>query len=315
MKKLLIIAALLASILAPTSAQAAQTTFAGGPLTNLDSPASIHIALSNFPTAGGLYVMECVQGESGARPTLCNASVQLWVSTSAGASFAPTADIVLKPTVSFTSGSTVVDCRISKCGAFLRYDHTLPGNLSEDQFIPLTFKAGSGTSTKPVDEISATINGVALSSRVPTKIAYRQVAILAASAKTGSSLTYASLAPACAIKSKSMSVIALKGSGYCDIAVTSPGNLEFAGVTAHFPLELTPGVQTISSISMSSSARSVLPKKTNFGELITYVSSGSCTVSKNIIKASKGTCTLDVTAPGLAGLYQPLTTRVVTVVR
>lgn len=313
MKKLVIIAALVASILVPTSAQAAQTTFAGGPLTNLDSPASIHIALSNFPTAGGLYVMECVQSQAGLRPTLCNAAVQLWVSRAVGASFIPTADIVLKPTASFTSGSTAVDCRISKCGVFLRYDHTLPGNLSEDQFISLTFKSGSTASTKPVDEIIATINGLALSSRVPTKIAYRQVANLAATAKSGSALTYVSLAPACALKS--MSIIALKGSGYCDIAVTSLGNHEFAGLTAHFPLELTVGVQTISKISMNSSARSILPKKTNFGELITYVSSGSCTLSKNIIKASKGTCTLDLTAPGLAGLYQPLTTRVVTVVK
>jgi len=315
MKKIAMALGLVISLLVPVQAQAAQTTFAGGPLTNLDSPASIHIALSNFPTTGGLYVMECVQGDAGVRPTLCNAAVQLWVSTATGASFAPTADIVLKPTASFTSGSTAVDCRISKCGAFIRYDHTVPGNLSEDQFIPLTFKAGSVSSAKPVDEISATINGVALSSRVPTKIAYRQIAILAASAKTASALTYASLAPACAIKSKSMSITVLKGSGYCDIAVTSPGNLEFAGVTAHFPLELIPGVQTISNISMSASARSVLPKKTNFGELITYVSSGSCTVSKNIIKASKGTCTLDVTAPGITGLYRPFTTRVVTVVK
>jgi hypothetical protein len=314
MKKTAAIVGLVISLLVPAQAQAAQTAFMGGPLTNLEpSGTTIHIALSNFPKLGGLYIQECVESTVGVRPTLCNAAVQLWISTANGASFLPTADILFKPTATFNAGTTPIDCRTSKCGAFLRYDHTVPGNLSEDQFIPLTFKAGSGTSAKPVDEISATINGVALSSRVPTKIAYRQLAVLAASAKTGAGLTYASLAPACALKS--MSITALKGSGYCDIAITSPGNLEFAAVTAHFPLELTLGVQTISSISMSSSKRSVLPKKTNFGELITYVSNGSCTVTKNIIKASKGTCTLDATAPGLAGLYQPLTTRVVTTVK
>lgn len=314
MKKIAAIVGLVISLLVPAQAQAAQTVFMGGPLTNLEpSGATIHIALSNFPKVGGLYIQECVESAVGVRSTLCNAAVQLWISTAIGASFLPTADILFKPTATFSAGSTAIDCRISKCGAFLRYDHTVPGNLTEDQFIPLTFKAGSGTSAKPVDEISATINGVALNSRVPAKIAYRQLAVLAATAKTGAALTYASLAPACALKS--MSITALKGSGYCDIAVTSPGNLEFAGVTAHFPLELTLGAQTISSISMSASARSVLPKKTNFGELVTYTSSGSCTVSKNIIKASKGTCTLDATAPGITGLYQPLTTRVVTVVK
>ena len=309
MKKLVIIAALVASILVPTSAQAAQTTFAGGPLTNLDSPASIHIALSNFPTAGGLYVMECVQGDAGVRPTLCNAAVQLWVSTSTGASFAPTADIVLKPTASFTAGSTAVDCTVSKCGIFLRFDHTLPTDLSQDQFIALTFKASTPVATRPNDVISASINGQALSAQVPMKIAYRQLATLAATAQSGATLTYDSLAPACALKA--MAITALKGSGYCDIAITSPGSMSLAGYTAHFPLELTLGVQTIPTIKVGANKKAMLATKTNFGEPVTYLGTGSCTTTKNVLTAKAGTCTVVAGARGQSGLYSPLNLRVV----
>ena len=309
MKKLVIIAALIASVLVPSSAQAAQTTFAGGPLTNLDSPASIHIALSNFPTAGGLYVMECVQGDAGVRPTLCNAAVQLWVSTSTGASFAPTADIVLKPTASFTAGSTAVDCTVSKCGIFLRFDHTLPTDLSQDQFIALTFKASTPVATRPTDVISASINGQALSAQVPMKIAYRQLATLAATAQSGATLTYDSLAPACALKA--MAITALKGSGFCDIAITSPGSLSLAGYTAHFPLELTLGVQTIPTIKVGANKKAILATKTNFGEPVTYLGTGSCTTTKNVLTAKAGTCTVVAGARGQSGLYSPLNLRVV----
>ena len=309
MKKLVIIAALIASVLVPTSAQAAQTTFAGGPLTNLDSPASIHIALSNFPTAGGLYVMECVQGDAGVRPTLCNAAVQLWVSTSTGASFAPTADIVLKPTASFTAGSTAVDCTVSKCGIFLRFDHTLPTDLSQDQFIALTFKASTPVATRPNDVISASINGQALSAQVPMKIAYRQLATLAATAQSGATLTYDSLAPACALKA--MAITALKGSGYCDIAITSPGSMSLAGYTAHFPLELTLGVQTIPTIKVGANKKAILATKTNFGEPVTYLGTGSCTTTKNVLTSKAGTCTVVAGARGQSGLYSPLNLRVV----
>ena len=314
MKKIVVSIALAASLVFPANAQAAETKFVGGPLTNLEpSGATVHIALNNFPKLGGLYIQECVEGAVGARPTLCNGAVQLWVSTALGASFTPTADIIFKPTATFSAGVTAIDCRVSKCGVFLRYDHTVPGNLTEDQFIALTFKSGSASVAKPVDEISAAINSISLSTRVPMKISYRQIATLSATSKTGAPLTFASLAPACSLKS--MTITALKGGGYCDIAITSPGNIEFAAVTAHFPLELIPGVQTIRTFSISSTKRSVLPKKTSFGEFVTYRASGSCTVAKNIVKAAKGSCTLDISAPGITALYQKLNSQIVTEVK
>lgn len=310
MKKVILVLALIAGILAPTQAQAAQTVFMGGPLTNLDSPASIHIALSNFPTKGGLYVMECVEGVGGARPTLCNAAVQLWVSNDTGATFKPTADIVFKPTSTFTGA----DCTVVKCGIFLRYDHTVMNDLSEDQFIALTFKGGTTpVATLAPDEISATINGVALSSKTPMKLAYRAPATLAATAKSGATLSFESLAPACTLTG--MNITVLKGSGFCDIAIKSPGTATSSPVTAHFPLELTLGTQTIGKVSASSTKKIKLPATTNFGEPITYLGTGSCTTSKQVVTAKKGTCTIVAGARGSTDLYNPLNERFVIKVR
>jgi hypothetical protein len=306
MKKIAIALALVASILVPTNAQAAQATFMGGPLTNLDSPASIHIALGNFPANGGLYIMQCVEGVSGARPSPCNTPVQLWVSTSPGASFLPTADIMLKPTSKFTGA----DCTVVKCGIFIRYDHTVPNDLSQDQFIPLTFKAGTTTTVAlPNDEISATINGEVLSSKTPIKLGYRAPALLNATSNAGATLTYQSLAPACSLTG--MKITALKGTGFCDIAVTSAGNATTSGITSHFPIELTLGVQTIPAFKVVANKKITLPKRTNFGELVTYLGTGSCTTTKNVVTAKKGTCTIVAGARSATDLYEPLNLRLV----
>lgn len=305
MKKIAVVLALFASIMIPTQAQAAQATFAGGPLTNLDSPASIHIALGNFPTNGGLYVMECVQGVAGARPTVCNAAVQLWVSTDASASFKPTADIVFKPTSTFTGA----DCTVAKCGIFLRYDHTVPNDLTQDQFIPLTFKAAVGTTTTLApDEVSATLNGVVMSTKVPIKLAYRAPVTLAATSKAGAILTYTSFAPACTLVG--MTVTGLKGSGYCDIAVTSAGNSSASSVTAHFPIELIPGVQTLGVFVLPETAKAfskiTLPSTTNFGETIRYKAIGACSVVRSVLTLRRGNCEIYTSATGRAALYAGL---------
>ena len=306
MKKITIVLALFASVLVPTQAQAAQATFMGGPLTNLASPASIHIALGNFPTNGGLYIMQCVEGATGARPSICNADVQLWISTSAGATFAPTADIIFKPTSTFAGA----DCTVVKCGIFIRYDHTVPNNLSQDQFIALTFKAGAPTTvTLPNDEITATINGVALSAKSPIKLGYRSPAVLEATSKSGASLSYQSLAPECALNGMQINV--LKGIGFCDIAITSVSNATTTGITAHFPIELTLGTQTIPAFKVVANKKITLPKHTNFGELVTYLGTGSCTTTKNVLTAKKGTCKIVAGARSATDLYEPLNLRLV----
>ena len=309
MKKLFLVA-LIAALLAPVSAQAAETKFVGGPLTNLDSQgATINITLSNVPAKGGLYIQQCLEAPAGTRPAICNKAVELWISSARGASFLPTDTIKFKPTGSFVSGATTVDCTVQKCGIFMRFDHTVASDLSEDQFLPLTFKAAAaGTVTLPNDEITATINGVAVSTKAPITLSYRQFATVAATSKAGAPLTYASLAPACALTGTE--ITPLSGAGECAISVTSAGNATAAGVTVILPIRLALGKQTIGDFAFDKTAKSgsklSLPSLTNFGEKITYKASGACSVALARVTFKKGKCTLKATAPAKMSSYSSL---------
>ena len=293
----------------PVQAQAAETKFTGAPLTNVESQgATINIMLLGVPAKGGLYIQECVEAPVGTRSALCNTAVQLWISNARGASFLPTDVIKFKPTGSFVSGTTTVDCTVSKCGIFMRYDHTVPGDLSEDQFIPLTFKAATATNVAlPVDEITATINGVAVSTKAPITLGYRQVSTVAATSKAGAALTFASIDSNCALKGTE--ITPLKGAGECAISVTSAGNTTATGITAILPIRLALGVQTIPAIAAKKSVN--LAATTNFGQKVIYKASGNCSIMKNTLSAKKGTCTLTATAAGQAGLFAGLSTKVV----
>lgn len=303
-----VLIALALSVITPMTANA-KTTVMGGPYTNLKSTGQVvHLAFSGFPATSGLYVMQCVQSADTNRPTLCNQAAQLWISTSQGASFAPNADIQFKPTASFTSGTTAVDCTKSTCGIFFRLDHTAPTDLSEDQFIPLTFVADA-VAALPADVITALVNGKTLSPAAPLDVNYRDVFKVEASAKSGVAVAYASLAPACAINGNDITV--LKGTGYCDIAITSTGNGSYSTITAHFPLKLNPGTQKIAiSANGKVGGKINLPATSNFGEKVTYsvTKSPNCTISANVlVLKKKGACTLKATAPALANTYSSLT--------
>lgn len=309
MKKIVIVLALVASLLAPSHAQAAETKFLGGPLTNLEQQgATINVQLSAVPEKAGLYMQQCVQSTSGVRSEICNKAAELWISTSRGASFLPTDIIKFKPTGGFISGTTTVDCTVSKCGIFMRFDHTAGADLSEDQFIALSFKSeATGTMALPMDEITATINGVAVSTKAPITLGYRELATVSAVSKAGATLTYATLAPACALNGTQ--ITPLKGVGECAISVTSAGNATAAGVTAILPIYLALGVQTIPTIAAKKSLP--LAAKTNFGQKVTYKATGECSVKKNKLTAMKGKCTISARAKSQDELFGALKTKVV----
>lgn len=309
MKKF-VLSILLVSLMMPVAAYGAQTKFVGGPLTNLESQgATINITLSNVPTKGGLYIQQCVEAPVGTRSALCNKAVELWISTAQGASFLPSDLIKFKPTGSYVVAATTVDCTVSKCGVFMRFDHTVPGDLSEDQFFPLTFKAAStGGAALAADEITATINGIAVSTRAPATLAYRQVGAIVATSKAGAALTYRSLAPSCSLKGTE--VIALTGAGECAIAVTSAGNATSSTVTFIVPIRLVVGVQTMGSavLAPTTKAFSKIPLAlvSNFGEKIKYKAVGSCSVIKELLTVRRGTCEITATAPGRKSTFEPL---------
>jgi len=315
MKKFVVMA-LLAALLTPVSAQAAQTKFVGGPLTNLDyQNATINITLTDVQTKGGLYIQQCVEAPAGTRSALCNKAVELWISTARGASFLPTAAIAFKPTGSFVSGTTTVDCTVSKCGIFMRFDHTVPADISEDQFFPITFKAAvAGTTTLAADEVTGTINGVAVTTRTPATLGYRQVATVAAVSKAGAALTYRSLAPACALNGQQ--ITPLTGVGECAISVTSAGNATAAPVTVILPIRLTLGTQTLGSFTLPESLKAFsktnLPTATNFGERVIYRAMGSCSVVRSVLTMRRGKCDITATAGARKALYEGLNAKLVT---
>ncbi len=312
MKKLVVMA-LRAALLTPVSAHAAQTKFVGGPLTNLDyQNATINITLTDVPTKGGLYIQQCVEAPAGTRSALCNKAVELWISTARGASFLPTAAKAFKPTGSFVSGTTTVDCTVSKCGIFMRFDHTVPADFSEDQFFPITFKAAvAGTTTLAADEVTGTINGVAVTTRTPATLGYRQVATVAAVSKAGAALTYRSLAPACALNGQQ--ITPLTGVGECAISVTSAGNATAAPVTVILPIRLTLGTQTLGTFvlpeTLKAFSKTNLPTATNFGERVSYKAMGSCSVVRSVLTMRRGKCDITATAGARKGLYEALNTK------
>jgi hypothetical protein len=315
MKKLVLVA-LLAALMTPVSAHAAQTKFVGGPLTNLDyQNATINITLTDVPTKGGLYIQQCVEAPAGTRSALCNKAVELWISTARGASFLPTAAIAFKPTGSFVSGTTTVDCTVSKCGVFMRFDHTVPADFSEDQFFPITFKAAvAGTTTLTADEVTGTINGVAVTTRTPATLGYRQVATVAAVSKAGATLTYRSLAPACALNGQQ--ITPLTGVGECAISVTSAGNATAAPVTVILPIRLTLGAQTLGTFTLPETLKAFsktnLPTASNFGERVSYKAMGSCSVVRSVLTMRRGKCEITATAGARKALYEALNAKLVT---
>lgn len=308
MKKIVLALSIVASLLvAPTSANA-QAKVVGGPLTELSAAPTINLSITGFPTKAGLYFQQCTAPTGPTRPLTCNDAAQLWISTERGANFAPTANIVFKPAASYkTRTGAEIDCRKFSCGIYIRYDHNNTSDFSEDNFIALTFKSGDNTPTLVSDEITASIGGVTLSQRNPITMAYRAPGLLLATAKSGAELTFKSYAPACSLVDGV--VTALKGTGACDIAVTSPGNATYGPIETHFPIYLKPGNDGILAKAYPTSLKiykSVQLKNDSlFGEKLKFkTSSKACRVVANkVVALKKGECLISVTGPSVTNLF------------
>lgn len=303
--------ALSAALVAGSPANAAATVN-GGPYTGLKAAGdTVRLQFSNFPATAGMYAQQCLVVTSG-RPTSaqCNPASQVWISNSAGANFKPT-DTVAIPVVG-TFGS--VNCLTSSCGLFLRLDHTAPTDFSEDRFIALTFTS-SDAPALPADVITTKANGTTLAPNVVGTLAYRTPIKLEITTKSGVAATVKVYGEGCTVSGTT--VTALKGSGQCDIAVTSPGNATASTVTMHYPVNLVPGVQTFALKLPKQIVGSKLlftsKAVTNMGErpTVSIASGSACSLkttgtNKMLVAKSKGNCTITIAAPGRDGLYSEL---------
>jgi hypothetical protein len=294
-------------LVAPTPANA-QAKVVGGPLTDLSASPTINLSITGFPTKAGLYFQQCAAPTGSTRPTTCNDAAQLWISNERGANFAPTANIVFKPAASYkTRTGQEIDCRKVSCGIYIRYDHNNSGDLSEDNFIALTFKSGDNTPPLVSDEITASIGGVTLSQRNPITMAYRAPGLLIFSAKSGATLSAKSYAPACTLVDGV--VTALKGTGACDIGITSPGNATYGPIEVHFPIYLKPGNDGILSKAYPTTLKirksAILKNDSLFGEKLKFkTTSKTCSVyGSKVIALRKGACVLSITGPSVANLF------------
>ncbi len=299
-----------ALLLTPTSA-IALTKFQGGPTTNLNPAGdTVHIALSNFPSTGGLYILECLRSASaGSLTASCDTAHQMWVSYAAGASASPIGDVALAVTGT-VQGKT---CGVDQCEIFLTYDHTKPTDRTEDQAINISFAGASVTVVKPTDVITAKINNAVISGSIPGTLGYHATLAISATSASGALVSIKSSTPDCTV-TKSV-ITALKATGYCDFALSSPGSLSYQAVTSHYPFALTTGVQSIRTIAGSAKvgARYFMPAKSNFGNVVTYTTTTPdiCSVTKTIVVGKKiGSCLISLTAPAQPALWGALASKV-----
>ena len=312
MKYLKIVLIALSLIFAMPAISYAKTTVTGGPYTNLALTGQVvNLKLTGYPAGAGFYIMECKRVNGDSRPQICNPNSQLWISTSAGADFPPTADILFRPTATFTYGSQLVDCVKIPCGIFIRLDHKATDDKSEDQFIPISF-IGSTIPTANSDVISASVNGRTIEGSRVLSFSNQSVFRIEATAKSGATLTYSTLSTTCSLSGNQVTI--LQGTGYCEVDIYSPGNTQYTAITKHYLFKLTLGDQRITvPTRVKRGASYTLPSQTGFGPKISYEISETRNCSLEVSGSTyrltfnkKGACNVRATAPGLANLYSEL---------
>lgn len=289
-------------------AQAETFGWASAPLTNLDpAGAKINGGFTKFPTKAGMYIQQCIEPVGAARPATCSDTIQLWVNAAGGpGTTSPTGSIAITVAGSITGKGVVVDCTKVQCGLFFRLDHTAPTDFSEDKFYPITFKAGEAAPVLTADEITVTLNGKALVRNVPSNLAYRADAKIVATAKSGAAVNLTSLTPDCSYVNGAFT--ALKGAGQCALAYSTTASPTTAAASGNFPFILVPGVQKLStkSLTIAKGKTKALPVESNFGETISYKSnSKNCRVELNLVEV-KGPCLLTASAPAKEGMWSAL---------
>jgi len=299
MKKVFVALTALALTMGIAPSSKAAQSLQLSPVTDLNPAGDIvHVGFTTFPTGKDFYFYQAVKPVAGSRPTIKSGD-QIWVSNSKGAK-SPNGDLGVNVKALFDTA----DCSKDICGIFVRYGHESGGevNTSEDQFFPITFKAGAVAPALPSDAITATIDGVAISGQAPGVLAYRTPKTIVVNTTSGEAVTITSSTPDCTATGKVIE--ALKGVGGCDFEITSNGNSSYAKKSLHFPFTLALGIQNISTkaTSLKIGKSAALAGITNFGEKVTYTtSSKNCSVKGAKVTALKaGICAVTASAPAAA---------------
>lgn len=228
MKRVMAISALLAaSLVTPTSAQAAEMVVKPAKTTELAAEETIAITLEKFPTKAGVYLQQCAQPAAGARPTDCNAQTQLWITNARGGSFTPGSAITMKLVAKFGA----VDCTTTKCGIFARYDHTAGTDTSEDQFLPITFAAGGPVVIAPPKTVEK--QGIG---KLPKSMKVGQNLSLPVQTIQGTNLTYRTTSKKfCTLQDN---VVRALKTGVCKLQVFAPASEKYEMFALNYNLNI-----------------------------------------------------------------------------
>ena len=308
--------ALICALLTPLSASA-KTTITGGPFTNLPATGQVvTLKLTGYPANSGFYILQCLDHHDDARPDTCNPNNQLWISTSPGANFAPTADIQFRPTATFVYRNNTIDCTKRRCEIFIRLDHMATGDRTEDQFIPLSF-VGSSTPAATADVLTAYMDSKRIKSGTNIAVRYQDAFTLSVSARSGATVTLSTTSTSCTLVGNRVTIT--KGTGVCDIAAASPGNAQFTPITEHYLFKSYPAIQRITiNTNVKAGASLTLPLTSNYGEKISYESSSTanCTLTGNVVRFEKvGACLVKATALAKSDTYQSMNQTIVFKIR
>lgn len=312
MKHLKVLLIALALLLLNPAIGYAKTTVSGGPYENLALTGQIvNLKLSGYPSGAGFYILQCKRVNGDARPQICNSNSQLWISSSLGADYLPTADIQFKPAAVFAYGTQTINCVNTQCGIYIRLDHKSSADRSEDQFIPIRF-VGNTLPNPNADVITANVNGRQLSIQSPMMIRNQSTFRIEANARSGATLTYSTVSTTCTLNGNQVTI--LQAAGYCEIDISSPGNTQYSAVTNHYLFRLAPGNPNITVPTKVKPGTSLtLPLNTSFGARITYELSNTnnCSLVLNqgayVVSFIKvGACAVKATAPGATDTYSPL---------
>lgn len=290
----------------------AKSSVVGGPYENLALTGQIvNLKLTGYQTGAGFYIQQCKQVSGDSRPQVCNALSQLWISSSLGADYVPSADIQFKPSAIFTYGTQTINCVNTSCGIFIRLDHKASADRSEDQFLPITF-VGSTVQKENSDVIRAFVNNRLISSSQSINVQNQSIFRIETTTKSGAIATYKSLTASCSVNGNQVTV--LQGSGYCEIEITSPGNPQYIAISKIYRFRLVPAVPSLNISTRVQPGTTInLPITTSFGAKITYVlsSTRNCSLANNqntyLLSFNKvGACTLKATAPASGDTYSAL---------
>lgn len=220
------------SLSAVPAAQAETYDVTATPTTGIDTGTKITITIAGLSGSVGVHLNICKLPDDPSNPMLCDPLTWRQV-TADGAGGTTTSPVTISANATFYVLKQI-DCKVDKCGIYVRGDYNNVTNPALQKIIPLTFKsaavlAADWPTVRQGDTELGEIRGD-LVVQVPST--------LSIITKSGLPVTLNALDSNCRVSGAQ--VTALKDAGVCDISVTHLGNKDYRPMTEYFSFNLRP---------------------------------------------------------------------------